>query len=60
MKMVYVIGTTGADNKSGVFGTANSKNWGVFGFSERGFAGVFGSGGDNSVFGQTNNGIFRT
>jgi hypothetical protein len=50
-----VIGTTGADNKSGVFGRANSKGWGVFGFSERGFAGVFGSGGDNGVFGQTNN-----
>jgi hypothetical protein len=50
-----VIGTTAADDKSGVFGRANSKGWGVFGFSEKGFAGVFGSGGDNGVFGQTNN-----
>jgi hypothetical protein len=50
-----VIGTTAADDKSGVFGRANSKGWGVFGFSENGFAGVFGSGGDNGVFGQTNN-----
>lgn len=50
-----LIGTTGADDKSGVFGRANSKGWGVFGFSEKGFAGVFGSGGDNGVFGQTNN-----
>lgn len=50
-----VIGTTGADDKSGVFGRANSKGWGVFGFSEKGFAGVFGSGGENGVFGQTNN-----
>jgi hypothetical protein len=50
-----VIGTTGADDKSGVFGRASSKGWGVFGFSEKGFAGVFGSGGDNGVFGQTNN-----
>ena len=50
-----VIGTTGADDKSGVFGRANSRGWGVFGFSEKGFAGVFGSGGDNGVFGQTNN-----
>jgi hypothetical protein len=50
-----VIGTTGADDKSGVFGRANSKGWGVFGFSEKGFAGVFGSGAENGVFGQTNN-----
>ena len=50
-----VIGTTAADDKSGVFGRANSKGWGVFGFSETGFAGVFGSGGENGVFGQTNN-----
>jgi hypothetical protein len=50
-----VIGTTGADDKSGVFGRANSKGWGVFGFSEKGFAGVFGSGGETGVFGQTNN-----
>lgn len=51
-----VVGTTSADDKSGVFGRANSSGWGVFGFSERGFAGVFGSGGNNGVFGQTNSG----
>ncbi|MFM6437900.1 MAG: hypothetical protein ACKPGW_23205 [Microcystis panniformis] len=50
-----VVGTTGADDKSGVFGRANSQGWGVFGFSERGYAGVFGSGAQNGVFGQTNN-----
>ncbi len=50
-----LVGTTGADDKSGVFGRANSQGWGVFGFSERGYAGVFGSGFQNGIFGQTNN-----
>jgi hypothetical protein len=44
----------GGDNSSG--------GWGVFGFSPRGYAGVFGSGGKNGVFGvtssNTDSGVF--
>jgi hypothetical protein len=44
----------GGDNSSG--------GWGVFGFSPKGYAGVFGSGGKNGVFGvtssNTDSGVF--
>jgi hypothetical protein len=44
---------------SGIFGRNDGDNplasWGVFGFSPKGFAGVFGAGGQNGVFGVTGN-----
>ncbi len=36
-------------------GPDSQSGWGVFGFSPRGFAGVFGSGGGYGIFGQTGN-----
>lgn len=46
-------------NSTGVFGrydggnTTGANGWGVFGLSPNGYAGVFGSGGKNGVFGAT-------
>jgi hypothetical protein len=49
--------TTTEPNNSGVHGRNFAPapgGWGVFGFSQNGFAGVFGSGGQNGVFGLVN------
>lgn len=51
--------TTTEPNNSGVHGRNFAPapgGWGVFGFSQNGFAGVFGSGGNSGVFGLTGNG----
>jgi hypothetical protein len=55
-----VYGNVNNREGSGIFGRNDGDNplasWGVFGFSPKGFAGVFGAGGQNGVFGQTGNG----
>ncbi len=44
---------TGADGRSGVFGSNDGDGWGVAGYTSAGFAGVFGAGVRNGVFGRT-------
>ena len=55
-----VYGNVNNGEGSGVHGRNDGENplasWGVFGYSPKGFAGVFGAGGNNGVFGQTGNG----
>ncbi|HMV82829.1 MAG TPA: hypothetical protein PLD20_34565 [Blastocatellia bacterium] len=55
-----IFGQTFGLNSTGVFGrydgpaiTSGANGWGVFGLSPNGYAGVFGSGGKNGVFGAT-------
>ncbi len=55
---IGVFGQTLGTEGMGVLGRydgpgSNSGGWGVFGFSPKGFAGVFGSGGNNGVYGHT-------
>lgn len=54
---IGVFGQSTGQNGTGVLGRydgpSSTTGWGVFGFSPNGFAGVFGAGGRNGVFGQT-------